>query len=391
MGAPAKESFLELAEQDGLSDDERALKFLRHISVLLLEGKRRPVKCALLPVSAPLPSHASAFLNHLLGVTTPYATVVEVEKNLSETRDQPSEVTSQLRAAHLSLWGVAHIMGIFIMLFASRLYSLEAMADLGMDVIRAEATLRVDDKRVFGADFLKQMDLRRGSQPITELRAMLKDRLMRDRRELQLRLQSLNWLARAVFDSMESHNLRVLFLGEQPLAIVPHSDDTMRVTAQRDDVTVQFDRDDFHLALEHLRSQFNYSAVEEPWHLYVTILFFPMIWVVWAFLFRGGVTQWLVGIEVRRKNGQPAARWQCALRSALVWLPVAGLLCLVVRIDTWSWSYSAAESAAWWLPWAAVVLWWIAIFVLLLYAALALRFPSRGPHDRLAGTWLVPR
>jgi hypothetical protein len=38
-----------------------------------------------------------------------------------------------------------------------------------------------------------------------------------------------------------------------------------------------------------------------------------------------------------------------------------------------------------WLCWGA------ALALLLLYVALALRSPARGLHDRLAGTYLVPR
>jgi len=41
-----------------------------------------------------------------------------------------------------------------------------------------------------------------------------------------------------------------------------------------------------------------------------------------------------------------------------------------------------------WLAWAS---WWAALALLAIYAVLALWLPSRGVHDRLAGTYLVPR
>jgi hypothetical protein len=35
--------------------------------------------------------------------------------------------------------------------------------------------------------------------------------------------------------------------------------------------------------------------------------------------------------------------------------------------------------------------WWAACATLTAYLVLALGWPTRGPHDRLAGTYLVPR
>ena len=43
------------------------------------------------------------------------------------------------------------------------------------------------------------------------------------------------------------------------------------------------------------------------------------------------------------------------------------------------------------LAWLATVVQGLTLALLLVFAALALRFPSRGIHDWLAGTYLVPR
>jgi hypothetical protein len=104
------------------------------------------------------------------------------------------------------------------------------------------------------------------------------------------------------------------------------------------------------------------------------------VWVVWAFLTRGGYAYWRGGIVLRRANGRKASRVQCALRALLVWAPVAGLLCLagsVARVQPG-------------LPWLYFGLWGTAVALLVAYVPLALWSPSRGLHDRLVGTYLVP-
>jgi hypothetical protein len=103
-------------------------------------------------------------------------------------------------------------------------------------------------------------------------------------------------------------------------------------------------------------------------------------WVSWAFLFRSGLTFWGAGVALRRMDGRKASRLQCALRALIVWAPLFSLLCLAV---------AAAE---WWpdTPWPGFVLWGAAAALLAAYPALALWTPARGPHDRLAGTFLVP-
>jgi hypothetical protein len=123
-------------------------------------------------------------------------------------------------------------------------------------------------------------------------------------------------------------------------------------------------------------------APDEDAHL-ATCAFTVVIityWVVWAFLFRGGYAFWRGGITLRRANGRKALRLQCAFRALLVWAPVGGLLCLAAAV---------ARLAAG-MPWLYFSIWGLAVALLIAYVPLALWSPTRGPHDRLAGTYLVP-
>jgi hypothetical protein len=103
-------------------------------------------------------------------------------------------------------------------------------------------------------------------------------------------------------------------------------------------------------------------------------------WILWAFAFRGGYAFWRGGIHLRRADGRPTARWQCGLRAFVVWMPV---LCV----------FSAAIASALFvpqLPELYFTLWTIGALLFPLWFVLALWNPTRGLHDRLAGTYLVP-
>ena len=88
-----------------------------------------------------------------------------------------------------------------------------------------------------------------------------------------------------------------------------------------------------------------------------------------------------LGLSLVLANGHPALRLQCAWRALIVWVPVAAL----VGLSVWLEAHHPELTRLPWLCWVA------ALAVLFLFIALALRTPSRGLHDRLAGTYLVPR
>jgi hypothetical protein len=134
------------------------------------------------------------------------------------------------------------------------------------------------------------------------------------------------------------------------------------------------------------------SMLVEP--LVIAIIFaWPVLWIVWAFIVRGGITFRLAGIALVRKSGKPAWRLQCAWRALLVWLPLMVCLLLCVGLDDWYWSGwtpGASPNGAWKL-WVSWIFWWLAVLILPAGIWLAVRNPPQGPQDRLAGCYLVPR
>jgi hypothetical protein len=121
------------------------------------------------------------------------------------------------------------------------------------------------------------------------------------------------------------------------------------------------------------------------------IVIWPALWVVWAFLARGGISYRLAGIALLRGDGRPATRLQCAWRAFLVWAPLTGLLVLSFWLEERYWSLWQPDSSPRWLFSLASAVWHAALLLLAGYVLLALWRPVRTLHDRLSGVYLVPR
>jgi hypothetical protein len=114
---------------------------------------------------------------------------------------------------------------------------------------------------------------------------------------------------------------------------------------------------------------------------YIFIVLNLTFWAVWSFAFRGGYSYWRGGIVLRRADGRKAARWQCLVRTLVIWVPVAGLYAL------------ACVMASLFPQWPAIYfgLWSLATLLLPSYIVVALLYPTRSVHDWIAGTYLMPQ
>jgi hypothetical protein len=89
----------------------------------------------------------------------------------------------------------------------------------------------------------------------------------------------------------------------------------------------------------------------------------------------------VTGLALVRSDSRPAERWRCAWRAAVAWAPVAALL----AASCWAAAQQTPRLTLAWTSWVA------AAALLASYPVLALALPARSVHDRLAGTWLVPK
>lgn len=106
----------------------------------------------------------------------------------------------------------------------------------------------------------------------------------------------------------------------------------------------------------------------------------PVVWVLWAMATRGGLSYRLTGLALVRPEGGLASRWACGLRALLAWGPPSALLLGSLYLQ---YQFPEAVLAAW-------TLWTAGVSLLAVFGVLAILFPSRGPHDRLGGTVVVP-
>jgi len=114
-------------------------------------------------------------------------------------------------------------------------------------------------------------------------------------------------------------------------------------------------------------------------HPTTLLLLSPAVWASWAVLTRGGLLLTLAGLSLVRSDSRPAGRWRCGWRALVAWAPVAWLLAAACHaralgLITTSWAF-----------------WALALAAVAVYPVLALSSPPRSVHDRLAGTWLVPK
>ncbi|MCY2981566.1 MAG: protein kinase [Planctomycetota bacterium] len=102
---------------------------------------------------------------------------------------------------------------------------------------------------------------------------------------------------------------------------------------------------------------------------------------VWGGFFRGGLTHFLTGLAVVRRDGRRAGILRSTWRSMLFWIPYFVIASGIFLLDThgtdWIWLTQQLRRCFLILP--------------LVYILIAIRYPQRGPHDVVSGTFLVPR
>jgi eukaryotic-like serine/threonine-protein kinase len=103
-------------------------------------------------------------------------------------------------------------------------------------------------------------------------------------------------------------------------------------------------------------------------------------WTVIAAATRGDPSFVLMGLGLVRRDGQRASRLRIAWRALLVWLAPSSLLCVALLMQS--------SSTAGWPSWVALS---AALGLFVAYLPIALVNPTRGPHDILAGTVVVPK
>jgi len=356
---------------NGTDGQHHALALLRQAGCMMLEGSEPAEGAVPRRVRAPLPGQAADLLARLQGVGKPIGTMEEFHAQLERVCEQPAEVGRARRGLHLILLAVALAPGLCWMLAVGPLVMIaQLFTSVTMDV-QGQAILVQLRRLAFG----QGGGLAAAPDPFTRATLLLtldenfdrERRFVRQQEELKQQqgqlLASSSWFLRQALDK---------------LITSPAFLDQIRQGTQGTEAGLWQEPAPVGAPLE--MGDYLQDAGG--------VLLIPGLWLLWALLTRGGLSFRLAGIVLVQADGQRAARWRCGWRAFLVWAPIAGLLLLSVETDLWRQSY---PSAATWTPWVAWLAWWLALALLPLYLWLTQRSPSRGWHDHLAGTYLVPR
>jgi hypothetical protein len=348
--------------------EEKALALAAQTARALmnLDPDTRPVR--------PLPQHGQRIVQRLVGGDSPYVGLSELAADFAHTGHLPAEVTRVRRGALLALQAAILAVPLWMILFVAlagsvlplfRLFIMQQERDVAQQSL--SQGLRHDAAAVLNPDVLVQLRAVERVHNDFQLLQALEDRRQQDERMEKLSREVGAVTASMTWDFIESwrHDPRFEITPEPAFRA-----DAARVAAER---------------------EFGNTPKILYWYLGVPLGFWPVLWIVWAFAFRGGLSYRITGMALVRRDGRPAARWQTAWRGALLWLPFAGFLFLSVTLTWEFWSTGPGPNPPMWMAHLATFLWWLAVALLPAYVLLALWQPARSLNDRLAGTWLVPR
>jgi hypothetical protein len=358
--------------------EAEATTLLAEAAILALEGKERAALDTPPRVQAPIPEHASWLVARLLpGGRSRVRPLEQFQQELHRMHERPVEVTRARRTAHVAVLGALLLVGLLPMFTAGWIpqlagtmnrFMLLRMQETELDRFRASASVDLTSSIATADPF-------DGIRGVLQCRAdeqHLQPRLERvtaAREEHQARLQALSSNIRAQMQVIEQAN-------ESAFEKLGNSYQNAMIR----------NNPGFTTGLEFERMSRILEGEVPRW----LILAPPILWIVWSFITRGGVSLPITELQLVGRHGRRAARWRCAWRALLLWTPVVLLLLgsHYLELSYWmQWQLGAIEP---WRLWTSSILWWAAATLLLGYAVLALWFPARGIHDRLAGTYLVP-
>jgi eukaryotic-like serine/threonine-protein kinase len=363
---------------------ESPLELIAHTASVALGVHPRMRHGEPIAVGIPLPRHADAIVGRLIGIGEPFASVRQFQEALAASRDRPPETTRMRRLAHLALQAtflsLTFCCGVGPAAILPAMFAVSGWARIDqLERIGARLAEVADGDKKAAQDpdpARRQAALQKGEEN-ARLAALLEDALVRARAERLERLDSLGWVNRNYAQLVEKQVADMITKQGTTMRFVPPASEPDHFRSFARIVITQ--KDDFAGELFGM-------AVAQT----VLLALWPTLWIMWAFITRGGLTLLIVSLALARRDGRPALRVQCAWRALLIWLPVVLLAVAVVWLDVLYWAAGAGAGGGWILS-ASTALWWTAMALLLLYVALALWRPARSLHDWLAGTYMVPR
>jgi hypothetical protein len=323
-----------------------------------------------------VPLYARSLLARLAGPAEGGKGLRQWQQDLAAVADRPAAISRFRRAGHAALLALFLLPGLLVLLAPVAITPLK-MTYAAPLIEQQEKVLRTFDQGA-ACEFVASS---LSPDPAARLAALVqRDADLQARRRLDEALAYNRWTYQAGRDSLSpvgrwymDYAGQVMWGGAEPEGQAP-------------------DLGSFRAGAEFwARAPHPIGGVEDRTALAILLLVPAGVWVLWAFLWRRGLSDRLLGLALVQSDGRPAARWRCAWRALLTWAPVTGLLVAAMWLEQDYWSgLKETGTPALWLSRLSWVASWSAWALLATYAVLAVRSPTRGLHDRLAGTYLVP-
>jgi hypothetical protein len=372
----------------------RALDLLEDTMALALEGRPRPPDERGRRIRAPAPGQIAEILRRLVARGARYRGPRQLLHDLNATSAYQDEVTRLRRLGHLallisfsSIWLMCclPLFGFFVtppFIAINAGYSIEGVRAgiRGNERLSADSQLALSTQqtdpflRLSGAALFVH-DQRQSRQLDEQRRRMAAEQnaLLEDMSPIQ------RWTAATWISTLQAQQSAMEPSFEEARRRAMHGRDYRQIVAEQ----------------RHLPgpSFVTKDASSMKWAGLISLGAWPLLAILWAFCVRGGLSYTLAGIMIVRRDGRSASRFQCLWRAALFWAPIGLLLCLSVYHDFTYWEQwnPAIRGSARWMAWLSRIEWYTGVGLLLLGPVAALRYPQRSLHDRLAGTYLVPR
>jgi eukaryotic-like serine/threonine-protein kinase len=337
------------------------IELLRQTAALTLEGAARTLDQ---PIRAPLPPHAKQVTDSLADGRL--ADLGAFAAAVAETHSQPARVTGPMRLAHAGLTGMLAGTALIVMFALCLLVQFIAAAGALQQRSNAAAVRAGLNDPAIRETWTQSDRLAEFRDPaaVDRADAQLRGAIQMWDRVIEKAQPGLTRPERFLLSEMrefteelpKSNAVRTL-----PTLTVRQVIDQANMLAQKDDAAVNVGKGVYFVSATSVA---------------VCVAGF----IAFAVVFRGGLSYWLAGLTLVRADGRLAERWRCGLRELFVWLPLVALLAFAALLQIV-------------YPQDKLLRLFVAILcfgLLLGWVIVAVRLPGRGPHDRLAGTFVVP-
>ncbi len=352
------------SQQSPVPPADSALGFIRQVVTLSLEGVARTTPGH---IYSPIPLHATEVLNKLCDQSGPKVpSVAEFQNLIRETHIHPSRVTTSNRAAHVGIiTALAAPIVIWMMIFAIGFVLLSLITTVSQAQAKAKLAAGLRDSEV----------LEQWQNQNTQFNKLIRSR---DPNTLAdtIDQQAAHLRAIAADDAKYVSPIELSLYNEWKSELQPTREELLQTSAR--EMTIQLQSANLERFDESERTNRGKA---------LAIGGFAQLGIFWlgfglfAFVFRGGISYQLAGLTLVRATGQPAGRFRSFFRELLIWPPLFGLLASLLWL-------SALHPEA---IMTRLVLSVSAVVLILVYVILGIRYPGRLPHDRIMGTYVVPR